>query len=341
MKRYLYLPMILLIGHLISTNVLALDLKDITYTTKEAGVVVFSHNRHLKAKPHRSSQALSCATCHTGDRTKKKYTMEDMYRGESCGRCHNGKQAFDAHQCSKCHMVKNVTYRITETGPLTFNHAAHLAKIKDCATCHSSLYKMGAPKKVVTMAEMDKGASCGACHNGKKAFKTDQCSRCHTSPNITYKLKSFTKASFSHTFHSQMYSCKDCHTGIVKPSMKSNPRVTMAEMEKGASCGACHDGKQAFTVAGSCNKCHVGLKQPTNVTYKNRFGTIVGRFNHTNHAAMLQCKDCHTKIYQYGAIKTRTTMKQMEQGASCGACHDGKQAFTVKSQCASCHKPAR
>jgi c(7)-type cytochrome triheme protein len=31
-------------------------------------------------------------------------------------------------------------------------------------------------------------------------------------------------------------------------------------------------------------------------------------------------------------------MKQMEKGKSCGACHDGKKAFSVKGECAKCHK---
>jgi c(7)-type cytochrome triheme protein len=30
----------------------------------------------------------------------------------------------------------------------------------------------------------------------------------------------------------------------------------------------------------------------------------------------------------------------MEKGRSCGACHDGKAAFSVKANCASCHKAA-
>jgi c(7)-type cytochrome triheme protein len=28
---------------------------------------------------------------------------------------------------------------------------------------------------------MDKGASCGACHNGKKSFGFDDCTLCHRS----------------------------------------------------------------------------------------------------------------------------------------------------------------
>ncbi|HZV81335.1 MAG TPA: c(7)-type cytochrome triheme domain-containing protein, partial [Geobacteraceae bacterium] len=39
-------------------------------------------------------------------------------------------------------------------------------------------YKAGALK--ATMGDMDKGKSCGACHNGKDAFKSsDDCVKCH------------------------------------------------------------------------------------------------------------------------------------------------------------------
>ena len=30
----------------------------------------------------------------------------------------------------------------------------------------------------------------------------------------------------------------------------------MKEMQKGKSCGACHNGKTAFSVKGDCTKCH-------------------------------------------------------------------------------------
>ncbi len=48
----------------------AIDLKDISYDTKEAGKVVFSHNKHLAKKSARGNVAFSCATCHTGNKTK-------------------------------------------------------------------------------------------------------------------------------------------------------------------------------------------------------------------------------------------------------------------------------
>ncbi len=321
---------------LIATSCLAISLKDITYNTKDAGTVVFSHNRHLAKKSAHGTPTFSCASCHTGNKSKKHYTMADMYKGQSCGACHNGKQAFDAHECSKCHQVKEIVYQVKETGPTPFSHKKHLAKIKDCSTCHTKIYKLG-KNPTVTMAEMGKGKSCGACHDGKRAFGVNKCAKCHRSPELTYKTPPVPKANFSHAFHTSVYSCKDCHSTVVKPDMSKNKRVSMADMEKGKSCGACHDGKTAFSVAGDCAKCHAGFKVPAKMTFKNNKGTIIGHFSHEFHTAVYKCNDCHTKLYPYGNGK-RVTMKQMETGLSCGSCHDGKTAFSVKGDCLKCHK---
>ena len=336
MNRALIVALTGLFGLVTTYHAGAIELKDISYDTKEAGKVVFSHTRHLAKKSQRGTPAFSCASCHTAGKSKKRYTMEDMYKGQSCGACHNGKQAFDAHECSKCHQAKEIVYQVKETGPTLFSHAAHLKKFKNCSVCHTKLYKTG-KNPAVTMATMEKGQSCGACHNNKQAFGVDKCSSCHKSPELSYPTPPVPKASFSHAFHTAVYGCKDCHPGNVKPDMKQNKRASMADMERGASCGACHDGKSAFSVKGDCAKCHSGFKLPTRKIYTNTKGTVVGHFNHSFHTAVYQCNDCHTKIYPYGKGK-RITMKEMESGASCGACHDGKSAFSVKGDCLKCHK---
>lgn len=336
MKRALILALTALAG-MIASQVSAIELKDISYDTKEAGKVVFSHSKHLAKKGQRGAPAFSCATCHTGNKSKKHYTMADMYKGQSCGACHNGRQAFDAHECSKCHQVKEIVYQVKETGPTPFSHTKHLAKVKDCSVCHTKLYKTG-KNPTVSMAEMEKGKSCGFCHNNKKAFGVDKCSKCHKSPELSYTTPPVPKATFSHAFHTQAYSCKDCHTTIVKPDMKKNKRASMAAMEKGQSCGACHNGKTAFAVTGDCAKCHTGFKLKGKMTFTNARGIVVGHFSHDFHTAVYKCNDCHTKLFPYGSPKRTISMKQMEQGASCGACHDGKSAFSVKGDCLKCHK---
>ena len=56
----------------------------------------------------------------------------------------------------------------------------------------------------------------------------------------------------------------------------------------------------------------------------------------------LKCADCHTKpkLFEMKKGSGKMTMAAMNEGKFCGACHDGKKAFSVKAQadCAKCHK---
>ena len=80
-------------------------------------------------------------------------------------------------------------YQFAQTGDspgkVTFNHASHVDEsAPSCTSCHPkafSILKAGAAAdgKPVTHAAMEKGQSCGACHNGKKSFGFDDCTMCH------------------------------------------------------------------------------------------------------------------------------------------------------------------
>ena len=56
----------------------------------------------------------------------------------------------------------------------------------------------------------------------------------------------------------------------------------------------------------------------------------------------LKCADCHTKpkLFEMKKGKNQMTMKDMNEGKFCGACHDGKKSFSTKTpaDCAKCHK---
>lgn len=236
-----------------ATLCLAVELKDITFTTKDAGKVVFSHTTHL-GKKTRTTSNFSCKTCHVSSKLKlPHYTMAEMEKGKSCGACHNGSKAFALARCTRCHKVKEITYKVKETGPVHFSHSGHLRTLP-CASCHSKIFKAGANPKS-TMAQMEKGKSCGACHNGKGAFKIGECMKCHPFRDKTYTVADAGDVLFSHKFHTGMYSCGECHPRLYIPG-KGNVPVTMSGMEAQKSCGACHDGNSAFTVKENCEKCH-------------------------------------------------------------------------------------
>src|SRR5512137_330687 len=118
---------------LVGSSAHAITLRDVTYTTKDAGKVVFNHNFHIKQKGIENN----CKACHDAifDMKKKShYTMAEMEQGKSCGACH-GKSAFGLGECARCHTVKDITFKIKETGSLAFSHAKHVAK-HPCGSCH-------------------------------------------------------------------------------------------------------------------------------------------------------------------------------------------------------------
>lgn len=153
--------------------------------------------------------------------------------------------------------IKDVTIKIPHFGKVVFNHNKHFkqAGIKNnCKACHNAIFNLRV-KKRHTMAAMIKGKSCGACHDGKRAFATLECIKCHSVNDVVFQVKDTGDVTFSHKLHTSIYACGDCHDKRYKPAAKGK-KITMADMEKAKSCGGCHDDKSAFTVKGNCDRCH-------------------------------------------------------------------------------------
>ncbi len=53
-----------------------------------------------------------------------------------------------------------------------------------------------------------------------------------------------------------------------------------------------------------------------------------------------KCAECHPKLFKYKKGTEVFTMKDMNEGKYCGACHDGTKTFGMKDQkdCSKCHK---
>lgn len=75
----------------------------------------------------------------------------------------------------------DITFRPQKAKEVIFRHESHVSEIGiKCTDCHDRLYTTKGKHKGVTMAEMRRGFSCGACHDGKKAFDVRaNCSNCH------------------------------------------------------------------------------------------------------------------------------------------------------------------
>ncbi len=77
---------------------------DLTFSPKNAGLVVFSHEKHVSGK------GLKCSGCHYQlfqmAQGSYKMDMSKINKGGFCGKCHNGQKAFDVQDkknCSRCH----------------------------------------------------------------------------------------------------------------------------------------------------------------------------------------------------------------------------------------------
>lgn len=144
----------------------------------------------------------SCGTCHDG---KSAFGTAD---GASCRECHGGREtdppaadpaprgaspaaAVPAGRAPAAprkgpgrNGPRDVTFKAgaDSPGPVTFRHAAHLAGGTQCGACHPKPFAMKAGQTPLVKDAMLKGGTCGACHDGKRAFAVDDgaaCERCH------------------------------------------------------------------------------------------------------------------------------------------------------------------
>ena len=68
---------------------------------------------------------------------------------------------------------KNVTWKGGEQGTVKFEEDEHAEKGYKCESCHPALFQMKKGSATMTMVVLNQGKLCGACHNGKIAFSTD------------------------------------------------------------------------------------------------------------------------------------------------------------------------
>ena len=148
---------------------------------------------------------------------------------------------------------------------------------------------------------------------------------------VEIQTKDVGKVTFDHRKHGT--NCSQCHPKLFQKNL-NNPHVTMAAMEKHRSCGFCHDGRKAFSVKSKagCVKCHAG-----DILFKVPDAGDV-TFPHSAHIEMYGCTECHPDLFKAEHGANQATMEDMENGQSCGACHDGDTAFSVKEACDSCHQ---
>jgi len=142
-----------------------------------------------KASTHSGAGCTACHAPHAWSPEPRKACLAchadkaEHNPGPACAECHEFRASPGA-RASKTAGPPAITFPADpgSPGPVTFEHAKHLARGAKCADCHPKLFKMRQGGVKLTMDEMTVGKFCGTCHNDKKAFSVmdgDKCLTCH------------------------------------------------------------------------------------------------------------------------------------------------------------------
>lgn len=203
-----------------------------------------------------------------------------------------------------------------------FPHKSHTSWLA-CGNCHPAIFplKRGGPPSVITMAKIQKGEACGACH-GPVAFGVQgRCARCHRAIPAkadwrpTEEPKKPIERSRTWAEAAKVLPvnggapdwAKALADGVIAPRAGIDPKA---------------EDEQVFPL-------DVELVPADNPTFK-----VV--FPHETHTAVLSCAICHPDIFQMKAGGDPITMEKIFAGEYCGRCH-GPVAFAVPTGCPRCH----
>ena len=180
-------------------------------------------------------------------------------------------------------------------GVAVFRHTTHVALTENnCLACHNPpapIFKILHPVRRTSHEEMSAGKTCGACHDGKKAFGT-----------------------------TESENCQLCHAA--------------AEAAPAAAAGEA-GGREGATPAPAPRASPKDVRLAAN---EGSPGAVT--FRHSGHGgATAKCSRCHPSLFPMKASGKPLDYQGMLQGATCGTCHNGKEAFGVddSDRCERCH----
>lgn len=78
---------------------------------------------------------------------------------------------------------KTIEFPVEGAGKVVFDGTIHADKGFHCVDCHIKIFLLKkSPPGAIKMTDINAGQKCGACHNGKTAFRASDplnCKRCH------------------------------------------------------------------------------------------------------------------------------------------------------------------
>jgi c(7)-type cytochrome triheme protein len=77
------------------------------------------------------------------------------------------------------------------------------------------------------------------------------------------------------------------------------------------------------------------------ILYTQPVKSVLFRHQHHVDIKKISCEKCHSGLFEMEALlaqeKKDFVMESLYRGRYCGACHNGKDAFAARNQCARCH----
>jgi c(7)-type cytochrome triheme protein len=198
--------------------------------------------------------------------------------------------------------------------PVTFSHWLHRTKFT-CRVCHGELdFLMKANATEITERANRGGKFCGACHNGKIAFRHNgNCEKCHNG-EIDYSSSKFDAFMLKTALPmTQSGNGVDWTEGILKGTIKPQTYIKKKSQDMNFE-------KELLLEA------EMSIIPPA-------------IFPHKAHAAWLDCDNCHPDLFNIKRKGTHFSMNEILKGNFCGVCHL-KVAFPM-DECKRCHPAMR
>jgi len=211
-------------------------------------------------------------------------------------------------------IIINRTSTANGLQPVSFSHWLHRTKYT-CRVCHSELdFQMKANTTEITERSNRTGKFCGACHNGKIAFRHNgNCEKCH-SGDITYSSGRFEEFLL--------------HDAL--PMTVAGNGVDWGEGMR----------RKILKPLSYLKKKSLDMNFDRELILEAEMTIIPpAAFSHKSHTAWLDCDNCHPDLFNIQKKGTHFSMAEILRGNYCGACHL-TVAFPM-DDCRRCHPGMR
>lgn len=218
-------------------------------------------------------------------------------------------------------VVINARSEKNNMAPVVFSHWLHRSRYT-CRVCHEELkFSLKTNGSGITDSAINEGRFCGACHNGKEAFASEEssadgkavrnCDRCHSYGKNVKPEKNFfefTKDFPRSRFGNGINWIKALEDGVIKLKESLGGKLEKIDLSDISD--------ELFEP-----------KEPA-------MPDVI--FWHEDHALLNGCTICHPGIFKDEKDKKQAfTMEDIFAGKYCGQCH-GKVSFPTLD-CQRCH----